>query len=167
MNTSDSLKRRSILIVGAILAFFIVVILSSLIYVGFELWAANNRGVHPSAKQAMLENIDVNYSEPYEAEIIYPGTNSFDSSNPQIWYVIACVWADARADGPPVGSEKNEYDQPGSFYLNTQDGWVRVPEGGMPGILGFWMKFYGLAVPGSPVPSTNFGDPNQSGRCEF
>jgi hypothetical protein len=106
------------------------------------------------------------YVQPDEIEIVYAGTNSFDGNNPHIWYVIACVWGGRRADSSPVGNEKHDYDQPGLFFLNTKEGWVWMPEGAFPGLVGFWMKVYGLAGPGSTQPTHDWGSPPVA-KCPF
>jgi hypothetical protein len=114
----------------------------------------------------MLALVARNYIEPRKVEIIYAGTNSFDGSSPHVWYVIACVWGGKRADGSPVGSKRHDYDQPGHFFLHTKDGWVFVPEGAFPEFMGFWMKVYGLAGPGSSQPSHDWGSAPQT-DCTF
>ncbi len=124
------------------------------------------RGVYPSAEDGMVALIQRAYIEPDHYQIIYAGTNSFDGSQPHVWYVIACVWGGTRRDGSPVGSARHVYDQPGVFFLNTRHGWVHAPEGVFPGALGYWMELYSLAGPGSSVPSHNWGSTPTRG-CEF
>ena len=106
------------------------------------------------------------YIHPRDSQIIYAGTNSFDGSEPQVWYVIACVWGGTRSDGSPVGSARHDYDQPGVFFVAARDGWVRVGEEYFPEVLGFWMRFYGLAGPGSSTPSHDWGS-NPDKGCKF
>jgi hypothetical protein len=134
------------------------------VYVNVTLRVAQAYGVYSSPEEGMLARIDQNYAYPYEAEIAYEGTNSFDGSNPHVQYVIACVWGDRRRDGSPVGSERHAYDQPGSFFLHTKNGWVHMPEGAFPTLIGFWMKVYGLAGPSSSQPSHPMGS---GGKCVF
>ena len=55
-----------------------------------------------------------------QVKILYAGTNSFDGSDPHIWYVIAEVRASARSDGSELGH--NGCDAPGSFFLQLKDG---------------------------------------------
>jgi hypothetical protein len=45
------------------------------------------------------------------------------------------------------------FERGGQFYLNIKEGWVMVPEGLFPQILGFWLKMFGLAGPGDPKHS--------------
>ncbi len=124
------------------------------------------QGVYQSAEDGMQALIARGYVHPDRVQVIYAGTNSFDGSNPHVWYVIACVWGGTRLDGSPVGSKRHIYDQPGTFFLATRDGWVHVPEGLFPEVLGFWMKFYGLAGPGSATPSHDWGSTPTHG-CQF
>lgn len=139
--------------------------LCSLVYTIGVLTNAQSKGVYPSAEAGMLTRIDQWYRQPELVEIIYAGTNSFDGSDPHVWYVLACIWGGSRSDGSPVGSERHVYDQPGSFFLATRDGWIHVSEGAFPELLGFWMKVYGLAGPGSSTPSHDWGSAPQ--HCEF
>ncbi|OGO38173.1 MAG: hypothetical protein A2W35_08615 [Chloroflexi bacterium RBG_16_57_11] len=140
------------------------VLLFSWVYTTVMLGVARADGVYASAEEGMLALIEEVYAQPYEAEIAYAGTNSDDGSDTHIRYVIACVWGDKRKDGSPVGSVRHAYDQPGSFFLHTKDGWVFMPEGAFPNFIGFWMKVYGLAGPGSSRPTQPMGS---GGRCVF
>jgi hypothetical protein len=134
------------------------------VYVSAMLQVAQADGVYSSPEEGMLALIDQIYAYPYEVEIAYGGTNSFDGSDTHIRYVIVCVWGDKRKDGSPVGSERHAYDQPGSFFLNTKDGWVFMPEGAFPTFIGFWMNVYGLAGSGNSPPSHPL---KSEGRCVF
>ena len=136
-----------------VLACTIVICLCSLIYTTSMLLIARADGVYPSAEDGMLALIQKNYINPEQVEVIYGGPSAYENSKPQVRYVIACIWGGTRKDGKPVGSEVNVYDQPGHFFLDTRAGWVFVPEGFMPDLLGFWMKVYGLAGPGISIPT--------------
>jgi hypothetical protein len=138
----------------------------SWIYTTSVLRAAHMGGTFASAEDGMHALIAKGYVQPDDVQIIYAGTNSFDGSSPHVWYVIACVWGDTRADGSPVGTKKHVYDQPGTFFLATKEGWVQVGEGYFPEFLGFWMKVYGLAGPGSAHPTHDWGSSPTRG-CEF
>ena len=142
------------------------ILLLSWIYTTVQLRVARDAGVFPSAEEGMRALIARTYIEPDRYQIIYAGTNSFDGSNPHVWYVIACVWGGHRPDGSPTGTERHAYDQPGVFFLATKDGWVHVSEGAFPGFMGFWMKVFGLAGPGSSQPSHDWGSAPQ-GDCVF
>jgi hypothetical protein len=162
MNIKSSLVR--ILAAAAILlAFLLKTATWGALYTGVRLRGASLAGVFPSAEEGMLSLVSQGYARPWEAEIVYAGPNSFDGSSPHVWYVIACVWAAKHADGSSVGNESRNYDAPGSFFLNTKDGWVHVPEGWFPEVLGFWMSLYGISGPGSSNPSHEWGSAPRSG----
>ena len=139
----------------------IVVIFLCWGYTSLQLSNARKKGVYPSAEQAMLSRIDKGYKDPKSVKILYAGTNSFDGSEPHIWYVIAEVRAASRADGSSM--EPKGCDAPGNFYVQTKDGWVFMPEGAFPVMIGKWMKLFGMAGPGDPKPSTNWA-PDQSSK---
>jgi hypothetical protein len=130
-------------------------------YTFVQLNIARSKGVYATAEQGMLAQVDKYYPPDRTVKILYAGTNSFDGSRPHIWYVIAEVHAASRADGSAMGH--NGCDAPGSFYLQTRQGWVFVPEGAFPGFVGFWMKAFGMAGEGQSTPSTNWA-PDQSSR---
>ena len=92
------------------------------------------------------------YTSDRNVKILYSGTNSFDGSKPYVWYVIAEVHASARADGSSLSEDG--CDAPGSFFLETKEGWVHVPEGAFPEYIGFWMGVFDLSGPGQSEPST-------------
>ena len=148
---------RLALVAGILLTFVGMVFLSSWVYTTSQLRAARAAGVFVSAEDGMRVLIARGYVQPDKIEIVYAGTNSFDGSSPHVWYVIACVWGGERADGSSVGSQVHDYDQPGSYFLNSKEGLVHVPEGAFPELVGFWMKVYGLAGPGSTKPTHDWG----------
>jgi hypothetical protein len=148
------------------LTFIGVILFSCWLYTTSQLRAARETGVFSSAEEGMRGIIAKSYVEFEDYQIIYAGTNSFDGSSPQVWYVIACVWGGHRADGSPTGSKRHDYDQPGLFFINTKDGWVFMPEGAFPQFTSFWMKVFGLAGPGSSQPTHDWGSSPQ-GDCVF
>lgn len=122
-------------------------------YTTAQLRTARSKGVYETPEQGMHALMDQAYVPDRQVKILYAGTNSFDGSKPYIWYVIAEVHASARADGSSLSREG--CDAPGSFFLETKDGWVHVPEGAFPGFMGFWMDVFDLAGPGQAEPSTH------------
>ena len=149
--------RWLLIIVGISLAF----IAFSYAYTVAQLNVARSKGVYTSAEQGMLSMIKDHYSTDRNVKILHAGPNSFDGSRPYVWYVIAEVRATTRADGSELGH--NGCDAPGSFYLQTKDGWVFVPEGAFPEFIGFWMKVFDLAGEGQSTPSTDWA-PDQNPR---
>ena len=166
MKRSHSVLHGLILVACVTFAGIVVIIISSWIYTTSQLNAAQKAGVFSSAEEGMRDLIAKGYIEPDDHQIIYAGTNSFDGSSPHVWYVIACVWGGHRSDGSPTGSKWHDWDQPGSFFLNTKGGWVYMSEGAFPGYIGFWMKVFGLAGPGSSQPTHDWGSPPQR-DCDF
>jgi hypothetical protein len=130
--------------------------LLSLINTTSRLAQARSDGVYSSAEEGMRALIARSYRNIQDVQIQYAGPNSFDGSHPHVWYVTAEVWAEARADGSPVGNGVRLSDNPGSFFLQTKDGWVHIQEGAFPEVMGFWMSVFGLAGQGSSIPSQPF-----------
>ncbi len=152
---------RRLLIVLGILA---AIVPLAWIYTSVQLASARSKGVYSSPEQGMQAIIVKGYTADRSVKILYAGTNSFDGSQPHIWYVIAQVRASARADGSALG--KNGCDAPGLFFLQTKEGWVFVPEGAFPGFIGFWMKAFGTAGPGQSAPSTNWAPDQPAKFCQ-
>jgi hypothetical protein len=152
---------RRVLIVLGILA---AIVPFTWIYTSVQLASARSKGLYSSPEQGMQAIIAKGYTADRNVKILYAGTNSFDGSQPHIWYVIAQVRASARADGSALG--KNGCDAPGLFFLQTKEGWVFVPEGAFPAFIGFWMKAFGTAGPGQSTPSTNWAPDQPSKFCQ-
>ena len=134
------------------------------VYTVAQLNIARSKGVYESAEQGMLAMIDEHYPPDRSVKILYAGTNSFDGGKPHVWYVIAEVRAASRADGSELG--RNGCDAPGLFFLQTRDGWVFVPEGAFPGIIGFWMDVFDLAGPGQSTPSWDWAPVQNPRFCQ-
>lgn len=134
------------------LGIVIVCAASSWVYSSTQLSIARSKGVYETPEQGMLALVDKDYASDRQVKILYAGTNSSDGSKPYIWYVIAEVHASARADGSNLSADG--CDAPGSFFLQTKDGWVYMPEGAFPGFIGFWMGLFDMAGPGQSEPST-------------
>jgi hypothetical protein len=131
------------LVVLAVLAnLSLVIVGEAWFYTTRTLDRARTFGVYPSAKEGMQALVEKGYVGIHEV-VIHASTNSFDGSNPHIWFATARVSADKRADGSSLG--QSGYDFPGVFFLHAKDGWVFVGEGYFPEIVGFWMKVFDLA----------------------
>ena len=157
MKQSHSVLIRLTFAAGITLTCMGVIVLLSWNYTSDQLHAAGEMGVFSSAEEGMRTLITKNYIEYDDYQIIHSAANSNNGINPHVWYVIACVWGGHRIDGSPTGSEKHNYDQPGHFFLNTKEGWVYVPEGAFPELIGFWMEIFDLAGPGSSQPTHDWG----------
>jgi len=151
--------RRLLIALGVILA----VIAFGWVYTTAQLNLAHSKGVYATAEQGMLANVEKHYSADRNVKILYAGTNSFDGSQPHVWYVIAEVRATSRADDSELGH--NGCDAPGSFYLQTREGWVYMPEGAFPGFIGFWMKVFDMAGEGQATPSTDWAPDQPAQFC--
>lgn len=109
-------------------------------YTTIRVESAKAQGIYPSPKEGMLALIQHGYQGIQKVEIDHAGTNSFNGSNPHIWFVTAKVWAVTRSDGTPLHAKG--YDWPGSYFLRVENGWVHMPEGAFPEMIGFGMKIF-------------------------
>ena len=164
MGRSCALPLGVAVAVGVLLTCVGMLLLLSRPYTSIVLSAARKAGVFSSAEDGMRALVARQYVQPDDVQIVSAGTNSFDGSSPHVWYVVACVWGGGRADGSAVGSHGYDYDQPGSYFLDTKEGWVHVPEGALPEFVGFWMSVYGLAGPGATQAIHEWGS-TPPGEC--
>ncbi len=153
------LARVGIGVVALVPLFFVC----SWVYAASQLALAKNEGIYSTPEEGMLAHADRHYSADRDVKI-WAGTNSFDGSKPHVWYVTAEIHATSRADGSELGH--NGCDAPGSYYLQTKEGWVHVSEGAFPGFIGFWMKVYGWAGEGQSTPSTNSAPDQPKRYCQ-
>lgn len=116
---------------------------------------ARGQGVYETPQQGVVARANRYYCGVEKVDIQHATTNSFDGSNPHIWYVIWQVHARNRAPCDPAhpgpALYHGSYENAGSFYLNARDGWVMMPEGFYPELVGFWMRALGLAGAGDPT----------------
>jgi hypothetical protein len=152
MNKKTMNQIKKFLVIG-LAAIILFVGLNWIYTVAVVQWAIT-QGTYPTAEKGMIERATSYYEGIKKIEIKYAGPNSFDGSQPHVWYVIARIWAESKL-GRPVGSPEKDYETPGGFYLQTKHGWVQIPEGMLPVYLGFWMDVYGMAGPGSTTPTTD------------
>ena len=143
------------------IALALVLVLGCWLYTVSQLERARSRGVYDSAEQGMRALIADGYEGISRVDILYAGPNAFDGSQPHVWYVVAEVRAAARADGSGMG--RQGCDAPGSYFLQTKDGWLHVSEGAFPEVVGFWMRVFGLAGPGQAQPTHDWA-PTQPAR---
>jgi ADP-ribose pyrophosphatase YjhB (NUDIX family) len=87
-----------------------------------------------------------------KVEIEQAATNSFDGSDPHVWFVLFTVYAKSHAPcdlgHPGMALTHQTFERGGSFYLDTKDGWVWMPEERFPEFIGNWMEKLDLAGPG-------------------
>jgi hypothetical protein len=150
-NVMASFRYKHLAIAASLLPFVFAVILLSTawIYMTASLERAHSKGVYPSAEQGMIARIEQWYIEVDRIDILYAGPNSSDRQ-PHVWYVIAEVRAASQADGSAM--TRHGCSALGSFFLQSKEGWVFVPENDFPELLGFWMSVFGQAGPGQVTP---------------
>jgi hypothetical protein len=147
-------------VLGIILAVVLITIFVAWIYTTRQLAIASSRGVYPSAEEGMRSIINKNYEGISRFQILGAGPNDGSAKDKShIWYVVAVVHATSYADGSGVGHKG--CDAPGLFFLQTKTGWVQVSEGAFPGMIGYWMKVFGLAGSGQSEPSTDNTPPGK------
>ena len=154
------MSRRVLILVGILIAIVPV----SWAYTSIQLAVARSKGVFATPEQGMIAMLDKVYPPEHTVKFLYAGTNSTNGSQPHVWYVIAEVRASTRADGSEL--QKNGCDAPGTFFLQTKQGWVSVPEEALPGFMGFWMKVFGMAGDGQAAPSTNWESGKEPDFCQ-
>ena len=124
--------------------------------------AARSSGVFPSPSDGMLMLVQSDYIGIQEARIVGAEQEIFPlGGGPHVWFVTACVWAESRADGSPVGSPTHDFDYPGEYFVDTHEGWVMMPENSLPLFVGFWMPIFDLADDDIAEP---FHDPSGAPR---
>lgn len=148
---SAQVKKFSKFSLGGILLFLSL----NWVYTVVVVQLAINQGVYVTAEMGMVDRTLPYYVNVEKYETLYAGPNFFEGKQPHVWYVMARIWAKKTIDGHDVGSPGKNYDTPGHFFLHTKKGWVLISEGLFPVYLGFWMKAFGLAGPGSASPTTN------------
>jgi hypothetical protein len=150
------------------LGFFAIVVFAAAFAFTFRAWsfttsrlnAARSIGVFPSPTEGMLTLVQSDYVGIQEARIMGAEQEIF-LGGPHIWFVTVCVWAESRADGSPVGSSTHDFDYGGSYFLDSHEGWVLMPETSSPLMVGFWMPIFDLA---GDDPAQPFHDPSGKPR---
>lgn len=136
-------RRKTILLVSlAVLAWIILIPACAYGYTLYQLGQGRLDGVYSSPEEGMRLKLEKSYEGIQNIQIDHAGPNSFDGSNPHIWFVTARVWAERRADGYVL--QPGESDFPGSFFLKVHDGWIYRPEGSFPELTGILMKVFHL-----------------------
>jgi hypothetical protein len=93
---------------------------------------AKHEGIYASPEEGMRALIAHTWRNVDRIEIESAGPNRHDGRNPHVWFVTAKVWLQ--------GQERYQY--PGSFFLHVEEGWVHVPEGRLPALVGTWMRLF-------------------------
>ena len=149
MFKSSKLLRLGGFTACVLVAAFVSVFLIGLITIN-RLNAARSLGIYPSPAEGLMMPIESGYKGIREARIVHVTNRESFWERAHVSYVIACVWADSRSDGSPVGSSAHNhkfpynFDAPGGYFINTPEGWVPMPERYFPLVEAFWMKVFGL-----------------------
>ena len=105
---------------------------SAWLHAAVVLALAKHEGIYASPEEGMRARIAHTWRNVDRIEIDYAGPNERDGRNPHVWFVSARVWLQ--------GQERYRY--PGSFFLHVEEGWVHVPEGRLPELVGTWMRLF-------------------------
>jgi hypothetical protein len=101
---------------------------------------ARQHGVYASPEEGLRAQARRSYTGMQRMEIEHSGPNKRQGPNPHIWFGVGKVWAEGRIDGKPI--HPRGYTYPGTFFLRSEDGWVQVPEGHFPELVGTWMRLF-------------------------
>jgi hypothetical protein len=118
---------------------------------------ASSRGIYPTAEAGSIDQIQEWFQGIEKIKIDYAGPagpNSLNRFFSHVWYVGWTVWAEKDGKGNPIRRALKNYRRGGGFWIQTNEGWIQIPESAYPGFLGFWMRVYGLAGPGQVIPFT-------------
>ncbi len=146
LNTRPQIKRtqKSVWITVGIFSVILFCLVAPLIWTVGQLTLAKADGIYATPEEAMTATI-LNNSGGYEIEridILFARPNYRDGTLPHVWFVGANVYGDYRPDGKSTAPKG--YWGAGSFHIKVADGWVHVPEGAFPGLMGRVMDWYGL-----------------------
>lgn len=121
-------------------------------YAVARLEMAKREGVYASPEEAVrtraaaVEGVEVE-----NLQMTYSGPNDHDGELPHVWFAGASVTY--NRPHPYTG---RRYVSMGSFYLRVEEGWVHVPEGAFPTLIGRLMEIYHLeGVGSSPAPTAS------------
>ncbi len=132
--------RAAVVILGMALFF----LAAPLFWTMGQLTLAKANGIYDTPEESMAAKIE-NETGGYEIErieILSAGPNYRDGRLPHVWFVTVKIHADYRPDGKSTALKG--YYGGGSFVLKVADGWVHVPEGAFPVLIGRVMAWYGL-----------------------
>ena len=156
------LAKLLLIVLAAVLLFA----LPSALYSVLTLNWAKAQGVYASPEDGVWTHVYSWYCGVDRVLFLRSGPNALDGSDPHVWYVMYEVVARGEYEEPMTfeGAAKNVpcevkqlqpgeahrlvYGSGGRFYLHAKEGWVYVPEGRSPTMIGYWMKVLGLAGEG-------------------
>ncbi|MCP4417091.1 MAG: hypothetical protein GY805_10740, partial [Chloroflexi bacterium] len=137
-------KQKRVRAATGIIAILLFLLVAPLVWTVGQLTLAKADGIYATPEEGMTSKLLKN-SGGYEIEridILSAGPNYPDGRLPHVWYVMVNIYAEYRSDGKstaPRGSWGG-----GSYFVKVADGWVHVPEGAFPVLMGRVMAWYGL-----------------------
>jgi hypothetical protein len=137
----NSWRRRpallALLVISA-LAFFIV---APWAYAVGQIELAKSEGIYGSPEEAIIARHSQGWggARVVSIENVHASTNRRDGSMEHVWF----GGAEITLDRIPQGGRRSNYST-GSFYLHVRDGWVHMPEGAFPPLVGWLMEIYNL-----------------------
>jgi len=93
MNRLKKLLLIPVIVSLAINQLVSVFLASTWLYTTVNLKIAKMEGVYATPEDGMRVLVTESWIDVERVEIEYAGTNSFDGSNPHVWFVVAQVWA--------------------------------------------------------------------------
>ena len=139
----SKLRRVGLIAIFVIAAAF-TFILGSWLFMMIRINSARSIGVFPTPAEGMLTQVRSGWIGIQEAKIVQAVPETAPGGGAHVWFVVACVWAESKADGSAVGSPTHDFDAPASYFVDTYEGWVLMPGVSTP-FVGFWMKVFRLA----------------------
>ena len=122
----SKLRRVGLIAIFAIAVAF-TFILGSWFFTMNRINSARSIGVFPSPAEGMLTQVRSGWIGIQEARIVQAVPETALGGGPNVWFVVACVWAESKADGSTVGSPTHDFDAPASYFVDTHEGWVMMP----------------------------------------
>lgn len=147
---SSTRRGRASLLLLALLVLVPLAVGGPWVYAVARLEMAKREGIYASPEEAVrtraaaVEGVQVE-----KVNMVYAGPNDPDGELPHVWFAGGSVSYD-RPD-PFTG---RRYLSMGSFYIRVEEGWVRVPEGAFPTLVGRLMAIYHLEGIGHDAPPT-------------
>jgi len=96
------------------------------------------------ARAATVEGVEVE-----RIQMMWDGPSDPDGTLPHVWFAGANVIYDR-----PHPYTGRRFNSMGSYYIRVEEGWVHVPEGAFPTLIGRLMTIYHLEGAGDNAPAT-------------
>lgn len=105
-----------------------------------QLELAKSEGIYASVQEAVMARNSTGWggARVVSIEDVHAGPNRRDGLD-HVWF----GGAEVTLDRIPQGGRHMEYST-GSFYIRVRDGWVHMPEGAFPELVGWLMEVYDL-----------------------